>query len=258
MVTQKAGWGGAKRFYQTATIDQTPDGWRVLLDDRPVRAPSGALLLAGPAVAAAVAAEWEAQGEMIDPGAMPTTRALNTAIDRIPAHRDTVADDIAGYGGTDLLCYRAERPQELIDAEAAAWDPLLDWAEAALGARLQISSGVMHALQPETALTALSAAVRAETDLGLVALHDLTTLSGSLIIGLAVRHNRLTPAEGWRASRVDEDHQAELWGRDDEAAADAERGAEAFAQAARLGALDDQDRRAAAANAGSTTTRAAD
>ncbi len=244
MVKRHREWGGARRFYARAEAVEVPEGWTVALDGRPLRAPSGALLASGRAIAGAIAAEWAAQPETIDPTAMPATRALNTAIDRIRPQRDAVVAEIAGYAATDLVCYRAEGPAALAAAEAAAWDPLIAWARDALGAALSPVTGVMHAPQPKAALAAAARAVGEETDLGLAALHELTTLAGSVVIGLAVRRGRLAAEDGWRVSRIDEEHQAELWGRDEEAEATAAAKAAAFAAAARIGALADEDRRA--------------
>lgn len=242
MASETPGWSAPKRFYETAAPVERPEGWSIALDGRPIRAPSGRLLIAGPAVAAAIAAEWAAQGERIDPALMPTTRALNTAIDRIQPNRAAVEAEIAGYAETDLLCYRAYAPEALVAAQASSWDPLLDWASETLGIALQTITGVIPAPQPAASLAAAARAVGAETDLGLAALHELTTLAGSVIVALAVRRGRLSPDAGWRLSRIDEDHQAALWGRDAEADADAARKAAAFATAARIGALVDQDR----------------
>ena len=230
-----------RRFYKKAEAQHSAEGWRVVLDGKPVRAPSGAALTAGPRIIAAVAAEWEAQQETINPGAMPVTRAVNTAIDRVAPNRAAVEQDVAAYGGSDLICYRAESPPSLIEAEAAAWNPLILWAREALGAELRAVSGLTHAPQSDEALAACAAAVSAESDIGLVALHELTTLAGSLMIALAVRRGRLTAEEGWALSRIDEEHQAAQWGRDAEAEAAAAIKAQAFADAARIGALADAD-----------------
>lgn len=241
MMNPKPGWGGAKRFYTAVAAVEGDEGWRIELDGRPIKTPGGALLAAGPRLAAAIAEEWDAQTESIDPTRMPATKALNTAIDRVRPNRRAVEDEIAGYGATDLVCYRAEAPDTLIAAERASWDPLIAWAEDAFAAPLTPITGVMHAPQRAESLAALTAAVRAETDLGLTSLHELTSLSGSLVIALAVRRGRLTATEGWRASRIDEEHQSALWGRDDEAEAAAALKAAAFADAARIGALADAD-----------------
>ena len=226
-----------KRFYAQAEAAQVDMGWTVHLDGRPIRTPSAQPFLAPRPVAEAAAAEWAAQGEVIDPQALPVTRAVNTAIDRIAPQREAVIDEIAGYGGTDLICYRAEGPQSLIDAQAAAWDPVLEWGAERFGARLICVQGVMHAAQPPQALSALRGAVAERCDIGLAALYELTAISGSLLLALAVDHAHLNAGAAWAASRVDEEWQIAQWGRDAEAEAVAERRRQDFQAAARLAAL---------------------
>ncbi len=227
-----------KRFYRIAEAAEAPGGWTVALDGKSVRTPAKApLLIPGRALAAAAAEEWAAQEAEVRPAEMPLTRAAMTAIDRTALAYDAVAEAVAKYGGTDLLCYRAEAPAELRARQDEAWDPLLDWAEAEHGARLSVTAGLMHAPQPAEALARLDAATRRFDAFGLTALSDLVALSGSLVIGLAVASGRLEPGEGWRASRVDETWQEEFWGEDDEATAAAARKARDFAAAARLLAL---------------------
>ncbi len=179
----------------------------------------------------------DAQGEKVDPSTMPIARAANSAIDRVTPRRAEVAAMIADYGGSDLLCYRAPHPDPLIARQAAGWDPLLDWARDRYGASLIRVQGVMHAAQPEAAIAALNAAVDAFDPFRLTALHDLVTLSGSLVLGLAVADGRLSADQGWRLSRIDEDFQAELWGADAEAEAAAARKQADFEAAARFLAL---------------------
>lgn len=227
-----------KRFYKTATVEPAAPGWTVALDGKRIRTPAKAAFLAPRrAIAEAAAAEWDGQGEEIRPAEMPVTRALNTSIDRTAPEYDQVVETVAAYGGSDLLCYRAEAPVELARRQAAAWDPLLAWAERALGARLVVTAGVMHVRQPEDGQRALAAHVAGFDAPGLTALYDLTALSGSLVIGLAVAAGRVEPAESWALSRIDEVWQEEQWGIDDEAAATAARKAGAFADAARFIAL---------------------
>jgi hypothetical protein len=164
----------------------------------------------GPAneeMARAIAAEWAEQGEEIDPLSMPVTRSANSAIDRVATQHGEVADMLAAYAETDLLCHRAETPLRLHEQQAAAWDPLLDWAEHRFGARLAPTTGILPVAQAEPALRLLSDTVHGTGAFQLTALHDLVSLSGSLILGLAVAEGRLDPAEGWRLSRIDEDWQ---------------------------------------------------
>ena len=147
---------------------------------------------------------------------MPVTRSANSAIEKIGPQRAAVVDALAEYGSTDLLCYRADRPQELVARQAEAWDPLLAWARTSLGADLTTTTGVMFAAQPDEALAALRAPLEAATAFELAGLHDLIMLSGSLVIGLKAREET-SVAELWSASRVDETFQADEWGYDEEA-----------------------------------------
>ncbi|PRX35480.1 Chaperone required for the assembly of the F1-ATPase [Meinhardsimonia xiamenensis] len=224
----------ARRFWKEATAGPAEGGgWEVLLDGRPLRTPAKApLILPTEALARAIAAEWQAQGEEIDPAAMPMTRTANTAIDRVRAHRADVERELAGYGETDLTCYRAEAPQALAALQAEAWDPLLDWAHARFGARLLPVEGIIHQPQDARALAALAEALAAVDEFRLAALHELVTLSGSLVIGLAAAEGMLAPEELWQRSRVDEEWQIAQWGRDEEAEAAAALKREAFLTAA--------------------------
>ena len=195
------------------------DGFGIRLDGRPVRTPAKRpLTLPTRALAEAVAAEWAAQRDRLDPTAMPVTRAANAAIDRVAPHRAEVVRTIAAYGETDLLCHRAASPRELAERQRLAWDPLLDWAAEALGARLTPVAGLMPAAQDAGALAALTAHVAGRDPFTLNALGDLVSLSGSLVLGLAVLEGRLTPLAGWEMSRIDETFQQEKWGVDAEAA----------------------------------------
>jgi chaperone required for assembly of F1-ATPase len=208
-----------QRFYKEAGYSPAEAGFRLTLDGRPANTPArNPLVLPNTRLAEAVAEEWAAQTTAIDPATMPLTRLANTAIDGVASRRDAVADDLCAYAGTDLLAYRAAEPDRLVTAQAVAWDPILAWAYEALGARLILSEGVMHVTQPEQAVAALSGAVRAvEHPFRLAALHTLTTLTGSLIIALAVLHGHLSADAAWEAAHIDETYQADVWGRDAEA-----------------------------------------
>lgn len=210
-----------RRFYAEAGFSEDPDGFRLTLDGRPANTPArNPLRLPTRALAEKVAAEWAAQETEIDPARMPLTRLANTAIDGVAPRLDAVAADLCAYAGTDLVAYRAGDPERLVATQAAAWDPILDWARETFGARVILSEGVMHVTQPPATVQALSAAVSAVADpFRLAGLHTLTTLTGSLLIALAVLRGRLTPAEAWAAAHVDETYQAEIWGRDAEAEA---------------------------------------
>ncbi|MEC9434996.1 MAG: ATP12 family protein [Pseudomonadota bacterium] len=226
-----------KRFWTQAACRPAEGGagWAVRLDGKPLRTPGGAELLAPTqALGEATAAEWNAQGERLDPATLPLTKALNTVIDRVTTHHAEVVGMIAEYGGSDLICYRAPHPRPLAERQAEAWDPWLAWAETRHGARLTCAEGVMHVAQPAEALAALTAAVAAHDPHRLAALHELVTLSGSLVLGLAVSEGALGAEDGWRLSRLDEDFQAEHWGEDAEAAEVAALKRRDFLQARRL------------------------
>lgn len=210
-----------KRFYKQAGLIEVEGGFRLALDGRGANTPARKpLILPTRDLGEAVAAEWGAQAEFIDPAAMPLTRLANTAIDGVADRREAVVADLSAYAGTDLVAYRAGTPERLVAAQAKAWDPILEWAREALGARFILSEGVMHVTQPEATVHALEGAVAAVEDpFRLAALHTMTTLTGSLLIALAVLHGRLDPEEAWAAAHVDETYQAGVWGSDEEAEA---------------------------------------
>lgn len=207
-----------KRFWTAATAEEVPGGWTVKLDGRAVKTPAkAALTLPTRAMAAAIAAEWDAQDEVVNPLSMPFTRSANAAIDKVAVQHAEVADMLAAYADADLLCYRADAPQALIDRQAAMWDPYLDWAAQTLGARLMPRTGLMHESQDADALAALAAPVHAMSNFQLAAFHDLVSLSGSLILGFAAAQDLHPPLTIWAASRLDETWQEEQWGEDEEA-----------------------------------------
>jgi chaperone required for assembly of F1-ATPase len=204
-----------RRFYQKAGVEEADGGFRVVLDGRPVRTPARGFLIA-PArqLAEVVAAEWDSQGEAIDPATMPLTRLANSIIDGVVAAPVPVAADIAKYLGSDLLFYRADGPQRLVERQARLWDPVLAWAREALGARFVLAQGVVHTAQPEAAVAAARAAIP-DDPWRLGALHAITTLTGSALLALALLHGHLTVDEAWDAAHVDEDWNMEQWGRDE-------------------------------------------
>ena len=207
-----------KRFWTDVTVTEVDGGWTVLLDGRGVKTPAKApLVMPGQAMAQEVAQEWEAQDGIVDPTGMPFTRSVNAAIDKVRTQHAEVAELLSAYGDSDLLCYRAEGPEGLIARQAESWDPLLDWAADAFGARLQVRTGIMHAPQDKAALQALSARVHALSAFQLAGFHDLVGLSGSLILGLAVAEGGYSAEHIWDLSRLDEIWQAEQWGDDEEA-----------------------------------------
>ena len=225
----------AKRFWTAATVEDANGGYTVHLDARPVRTPAkAALVVPTRALADAIAVEWDAQEGEINPLTMPYTRSANAAIDKVAVQHTEVVEMIAAYGDSDLLCYRADAPEELVERQAAAWDPLLDWAESDLSARLVRMQGIVHHPQPAEALESLNKIVRAQDNFALTALHDLVSLSGSLIIGLAAQTGIRDIENLWATSRIDEDWQAERWGADDEASALVAYKKQAFLHAKRL------------------------
>lgn len=225
----------ARRFWTDVTVEPAAGGWQVRLDARPVRTPAKSeLVLPTERLAHAVAEEWRAQGKTVDPASMPFTRSANAAIDKVAPQRAEVSAMLAGYGATDLLCYRADGPAGLRARQAAAWDPLLDWASDTFGARLVPTTGVMPIQQDSDALRRLARATDALDPWTLTAFHDLVTLSGSLVIGLATLAG-VRPAEDlWQASRIDELWQIEQWGEDAEAAEHATLKMRAFLHADRF------------------------
>lgn len=208
-----------KRFWKEASVGEVDGGFTILLDGRTVKTPAkAAMVMPTRVMAEAAAAEWQAQEDEVLPLTMPVTRSANAAIDKVAIQHGEVADMLAAYGGTDLLCYRADSPQELIERQAKAWQPLLDWAEAELNAPLRVASGVIHVDQPEASLKNLSREVHALSNFELAAFHDLVAMSGSLVIGFAIIRG-FAPAENlWQVSRLDETWQEEQWGVDEEAA----------------------------------------
>ncbi len=207
-----------KRFWNEVQIAREADGFAVRLDQRPVKTPAKATLVVPTrALAEAIAAEWDAQEEGVNPEAMPFTRSANAAIDKVSIQHAEVAEMIGDYADSDLLCYRAADPQGLVDRQALAWDPYLDWAATALDARLEPRTGLMHVPQSPQALARLKSLVHEMHPFALVAFHDLVSLTGSLVLGFAAARHHAEPDEIWQASRVDELWQAERWGDDTEA-----------------------------------------
>jgi chaperone required for assembly of F1-ATPase len=207
-----------KRFYRAAGVAPENGAFQVTLDGRPARTPAKrALALPRQEAAQAIAAEWSSQGEEFEPAELRLTRFANTAIDRVAASRELVIEEVVRFAATDLLCYRATEPQELVRRQAEAWQPLLDWAAARYGAPLEVTDGIVPARQRQEALEAFRRAVAAYDDFALTALHAATAASGSLVIGLALAEGRIRAAEAFAAALLDEHFQAEKWGVDAEA-----------------------------------------
>lgn len=226
---------GPKRFYKTAAAAKTVGGYHVTLDGKPVRTPAGeTILLRNKALAEALAAEWGAQSSHIAFSSMGINQLVNSAIDRGAGNRAGLEDELAAYGGTDLLCYRADAPAALAARQAAAWDPLLDWAGARYGARLRVTSGIVAIDQDAAALAALRGRIAMLDLFQLTAMRAVVGLCGSLIVGLAVAERRLSTDQAWNVVNIDEDWQKEKWGEDAQAAANRAGAFAAFAQASHM------------------------
>jgi chaperone required for assembly of F1-ATPase len=206
-----------KRFYKEAKAAPTESGFQVLLDGRPVKTPARqSLILPTEALAEAIAEEWRGQGDEIVPTAMPLLRLANSAQDGVRQHRAATIEAVLKFGASDLLSYRAE-DAALAARQRSAWDPLLAWAEFTLDAGLKVTDGIAHVSQPEGALAALEAALDARDDFELAALHVLASITGSLVLAMAVAGEKLDAAEAFALSRLDESFQQERWGTDHEA-----------------------------------------
>ena len=207
-----------KRFYKAAGFAEAEGGFAVTLDGKPIRTPSGRHVVApNREIAEAIAAEWEAQVETINPLTMPLTRFANSVAE-VGDRVDAVAEDAAKYLGTDLLFYRAGHPEALVAKEAAHWDPILSWAANELGAHFILSEGIVHVAQPESAIKAARAALPADP-WSVAALHVVTTMTGSALLALALLHEVRDSEQVWAAAHVDEDWNIEKWGIDEEVAA---------------------------------------
>ncbi|MBO0344796.1 ATP12 family chaperone protein [Roseibium limicola] len=208
-----------KRFYKEATYASVEGGFAIHLDGRAVKTPGRVpLVLAQESLAKALAAEWHAQVKVIDPGKMPLTRIVNSALDAVTPRFAEVADDAAKYCGTDLVCYRADTPQKLVDRQMAEWDPVVAWAEDLLGGKFTLVAGLIHREQPQDLLRAYRACLDKFTPIQLAAFHTAVTLTGSALLALAVAEGQLQPDQAWKAAHVDEDFNIELWGQDADAA----------------------------------------
>jgi len=209
-----------KRLYREVGVRSEDAGFVVSLDGRPVRTPAkAALVLPTAALARAVADEWEAQGDEIDPHSMPMMRLGYTAIDMVRPRRARVVEALAAYGETELVCHRAPKPRELAARQEAAWAPLLDWLDETYGVRLRLTAGIAPMTQDRSALERLRDVVAGRDDWALTALNAAVTAAGSVVIGLALADGRIGPAAAFDASQIDETFQIERWGEDVEAAA---------------------------------------
>jgi chaperone required for assembly of F1-ATPase len=208
-----------KRFYNLANVAGASGGFAIQLDGRTVKTPAGApLRVPTRALADAIAREWNDQGQTIKPETLPLTRLANSAIDGVAGRDAEVATDILNYSATDLICYRAEYPEALVEAQRRAWDPILGWVKQHYGAEFRTGTGIGHVEQPAAALDALKAALQGFGAFKLAALHVIASLTGSALIALALAGGGIAPDVAWKAAHVDEDWQASRWGEDFEAA----------------------------------------
>lgn len=204
-----------KRFYRQAGVRNLGQRFQVTLDGRPLKTPAKRVLdLPTAALARAIADEWNAQDERIEPRAMPLTRLAATAVDWVAEQSQAVVDEVVGFAQTDLVCHRAHGPPELAARQETMWQPLMDWVAGRYGARLSVTTGVMPVTQAAEALKALEAAVQALDTMSLAALRAATTASGSLVIALALVERRLDAEAAFAASELDETFQIEAWGED--------------------------------------------
>ena len=208
-----------KRFYKIADVDPVIDGgYQIVLDDKPIRTPAGnPLVVSGLNLAVAIAGEWSAQGEEIDTAGMPFMRLAATAIDRVTGRRYAIVDELVRYGESDLLCYRAEAPAELVRRQDELWQPLLDWAAHRYKAPLLVTTGVTPVTQPSVALRNLRKALEEFDDMALSGLHSAASDCGSLILGLALAEGFIEAEHAFELSQLDESYQIEQWGEDSEA-----------------------------------------
>ena len=204
-----------KRFWKSAAAIRAEGGFAISLDGRPVRTPARAeLIVPGRQLADAIAQEWASQPEDFDPRQMPLTGLANAAIDRVAPDPAAFADGLARYAETDLTCYRAAEPDELVARQAEHWDRLLDWARGRYDIHFDLVTGIIHRPQPRPTLERLTAAVRALDPFRLAGLSPLVTIGGSLIAGLAVLSGDLDAETAFAATHLDELWQAEQWGED--------------------------------------------
>jgi len=206
------------RFYRDVSVVSAGQSYRVLLDGKPIHTPAGAeLAIPTRALADAIAEEWRSQGEKVRPETMVLTKLANTAIDRVAVHRRTAIAQILSFAQSDLLCYRAETPESLVALQHRVWDPILDWAKARYGATLACGTGIGFVEQAEEPLSALERALDEYDSFELSGVHAAATMLGSAVIALAMAEQRLSAEEAFAAAQLDENYQADKWGRDLEA-----------------------------------------
>jgi chaperone required for assembly of F1-ATPase len=206
-----------RRFYTSATV--TAD-LGIALDGRAVKTPlRSPLRLPTPALAEAVAAEWAGQGAEINPATMILTKLANTAIDRVGPDRARIEAEVLDFANSDLVCYRADRPPDLVQRQRSQWNPVIDWARTALGAPFEVTEGIVHRPQPQQAVAAFALALRDLSDFELAAFHSIMTLTGSALIAMMLARGATVPEAAWLSAHADEDYQIQHWGQDAEAQA---------------------------------------
>jgi chaperone required for assembly of F1-ATPase len=226
-----------KRIYKKVMVTSVDTGgFQIMLDKRVLLSPAKSVLNMGnDALAQAIAAEWNAQGNEIIPHTMPMMTLESTMVDRVLPQFEKVASDISAYGGSDLLCYRAENTQEVLaDKQMQAWQPILDWAVRDLDVSLKTTKGIVYVDQPEVSLDVLASHVLKLPPYALTVLHEFTSITGSLILGLVVLSDHLNAGDAYNLSQLDNDHQAELWGSDFEAEEKRKHNAQEMQNAARF------------------------
>ena len=208
-----------ERFYKSAGVIEAPDGFGVALDGKPLRTPAKRpLTVPNRALGEAIAEEWLAQADTVDPKRLPLTRLASIALDLVAPTRDAVVAEVAKYAGTDLVCYRAEQPPELAERQHAAWQPLIDWATLRFDAPLTVTAGILPVSQPAASLKALEAAIAAYDTHRLAALHLATAACGSLVVALALIEGRIDAEAAFASAELDQSYQIERWGEDAEQA----------------------------------------
>lgn len=209
-----------RRFFKAVEVRQCADGFEIALDDKPMRTPAR-VPLAVPTrpLADAIAEEWRSQGDALDLGNMRLTKLANTAIDRIAPDPGPVIEEMVGYVETDLVCYRADSPEELVTAQTESWTPILDWLEERHGVRLETTVGVVPRRQSPNVVQAVREILTEEGPMTLAAFHSATTVAGSIVLAIALNDGRVDGEQAFALSQLDEDHQIAQWGEDAEAAA---------------------------------------
>ena len=207
-----------KKFYKKASVKGKKAPFSIALDGMVMKTPLKATLeIPSRALAKAIAGEWNAQEEFVEPNLMYLTKYANTAIDRVETRKDNIVDEIVAFASSDMVCYRANTPQGLVDMQASAWDRVLEWASERHGLNFICVAGIVYASQPEATLVTAHGVLSAHDAYMLTAIHNLTTLTGSALLAMAVVEGAITDDEGWSAAHVDEDWNISQWGDDDEA-----------------------------------------